>query len=240
MNVDQVDDIERLLRQSRRSHRVPPDGGVTDSCLDAETLAAWVDGGLSGAALETVQVHVADCARCQAFVGTLARVSGAASETPGRAARPWTLWNCRRRSSGSCLSPRPRRPSRCGSPFLVTGSTDPPRRPTLSTLSTLSTSSGPRRRKSSDNAESKTSEPARLDSPPTSLNRRWASARRASVAHRRAGPRDKQRRDERCREEQRCEGRQFGQTRGSEPEEGRAGAGGFRRASCGGPADCSG
>jgi hypothetical protein len=31
------------------------------NCLDAETLAAWFDGGLSGAALDDVQSHVATC-----------------------------------------------------------------------------------------------------------------------------------------------------------------------------------
>ena len=65
---------------------------MTDSCLDAETLAAWVDGGLSGAVLEDAQSHVADCARCQTLVGTLARVSLAGPAEPERAARPWT-WN---------------------------------------------------------------------------------------------------------------------------------------------------
>jgi hypothetical protein len=43
------------------------------NCLDAETLAAWFDGGLSGAALEDVRSHVATCARCQALVGAMGR-----------------------------------------------------------------------------------------------------------------------------------------------------------------------
>lgn len=81
--------IERLLRQSRPAHASPRNGGVTDSCLDAETLAAWVDGGLSGAALQDTRLHVADCARCQALVGTLARVSPAGPGTK-RAARFWS------------------------------------------------------------------------------------------------------------------------------------------------------
>ena len=48
---------EQLLRQSLRT---PQHDGVTESCLDAETLAAWADGALSGTALETVQLHVAE------------------------------------------------------------------------------------------------------------------------------------------------------------------------------------
>jgi hypothetical protein len=82
--------IERLLRQSLQ---MPRDAGVTDSCLDAEALAAWVDGGLSGAALEMAQSHVADCARCQSLVGALSRTNAAVAQPePGRAARRWLPW----------------------------------------------------------------------------------------------------------------------------------------------------
>lgn len=80
--------VERLLTESRQARQVPRDGGVTDSCLDAETLAVWVDGGLSGAALEAARVHVADCSRCQAVVGTLARISPVGPAAP-HVARPW-------------------------------------------------------------------------------------------------------------------------------------------------------
>jgi hypothetical protein len=66
---------------------------TSDSCLDAETLAAWVDGGLSGAELQVVQAHVADCARCQALVGAMARTDSAVppSEAPHRSRR-WLAW----------------------------------------------------------------------------------------------------------------------------------------------------
>ena len=82
--------VERLLRQSLQT---PRNGGVTDSCLDAETVAAWTDGGLSGAALEMAQSHVADCARCQSLIGAMARTSAALSppETE-RATRRWLGW----------------------------------------------------------------------------------------------------------------------------------------------------
>jgi hypothetical protein len=63
------------------------------NCLDAETLAAWFDGGLSGAALEDVQSHVAGCPRCQALVGAMGRTRAAVPATqPERASRWWLAW----------------------------------------------------------------------------------------------------------------------------------------------------
>jgi hypothetical protein len=63
------------------------------NCLDAETLAAWFDGGLSGAALEDVRSHVAGCARCQALVGALGRTRAAVpAAQPERASRWWLAW----------------------------------------------------------------------------------------------------------------------------------------------------
>ena len=82
--------VERLLRQSLGT---PQRGGVTDACLDAETLAAWTAGGLTGNALEAVQLHVADCARCQSMAGTLARISSTVPQTePVRPSRRWLAW----------------------------------------------------------------------------------------------------------------------------------------------------
>ena len=82
--------VDRLLRHSLQT---PRPGDVTDACLDAETLAAWIDGGLSGAALEMAQSHVVGCARCQMLVGTLTRINTvvppAAHE---RASRRWLAW----------------------------------------------------------------------------------------------------------------------------------------------------
>ena len=82
--------VERLLRQSLGT---PQRGGVTDACLDAETLAAWTTGGLTGSALEAVQLHVADCARCQSLAGTLARISTTIPlAEPVRPSRYWLAW----------------------------------------------------------------------------------------------------------------------------------------------------
>jgi hypothetical protein len=76
-----------LLRQTLKA----PQEAIADSCLDAETLAAWMDGGLSGAALAVAQSHVADCARCQTLVGALARTA-AMVPAPEPARRRWLVW----------------------------------------------------------------------------------------------------------------------------------------------------
>jgi hypothetical protein len=63
------------------------------NCLDAETLAAWFDGGLTGAALEDVRSHVAGCARCQALVGAMGRTRAAVpAPEPERSPRWWLAW----------------------------------------------------------------------------------------------------------------------------------------------------
>jgi hypothetical protein len=82
--------VERLLRQALKA---PRRAAVTDLCLDPETLAAWVDGHLSGEALDGAQRHLADCARCQDLVGTLARINSTVPLTkPVRASRQWLAW----------------------------------------------------------------------------------------------------------------------------------------------------
>jgi hypothetical protein len=63
------------------------------NCLDAETLAAWMDGGLATAAVEDVRAHVADCERCQALVGAIGRTRAAIpANEPQRAPRRWLTW----------------------------------------------------------------------------------------------------------------------------------------------------
>jgi hypothetical protein len=84
---DRDQSIERLLRQSLRT----PQQDVTDSCLDAETLAAWMDGSLFGPALEVAQSHVADCSRCRAVVGAVARAE-AAVPAMAPVSRRWSAW----------------------------------------------------------------------------------------------------------------------------------------------------
>ncbi|MDH4065919.1 MAG: hypothetical protein OEW19_16085, partial [Acidobacteriota bacterium] len=59
--------LEALLRQQRS------DVAPGDACLDAETLAAWAEGGLDDRARATAEAHAAGCARCQALVATIVR-----------------------------------------------------------------------------------------------------------------------------------------------------------------------
>lgn len=83
--------IERLLRQSLKGPQ-PQRTRTTDECLDAEVVAAMIDGGLSGPALAVAQSHLAECARCQSLVGAMARIdSGAPVETRQRA-HGWLTW----------------------------------------------------------------------------------------------------------------------------------------------------
>jgi hypothetical protein len=60
--------IEFLL-----DRRMKPSGGRAGPCLDAETLAAWSEGALSGEALAAAEAHAADCARCQMLLAAMAR-----------------------------------------------------------------------------------------------------------------------------------------------------------------------
>jgi hypothetical protein len=46
---------------------------ATSACIDAETLAAWADGGLDKAHAAAVELHLADCDRCTAMLATFAR-----------------------------------------------------------------------------------------------------------------------------------------------------------------------
>jgi hypothetical protein len=78
---------DRLLRQVMQGSSAPR----TEVCLDAETLAAWFDDRLSGAALESVEQHVADCAHCQAMLGAFVRSDLPAQEAAGRAPK-WFGW----------------------------------------------------------------------------------------------------------------------------------------------------
>jgi hypothetical protein len=41
--------------------------------LDAETIAAWIDGGLDTASLAAAEAHASNCDRCQALLATVAR-----------------------------------------------------------------------------------------------------------------------------------------------------------------------
>ncbi len=65
----------------RRTTASAPDG-----CLDAETLAAWADGGLNAQASAAVELHASNCSRCMAVLATLERTAPVAP-----VADAWTL-----------------------------------------------------------------------------------------------------------------------------------------------------
>lgn len=56
-----------------------------DACPDAETLAAWADGGLDAKATASVDLHASACSRCMAVLAAMERTAPAA---PARHA--WT------------------------------------------------------------------------------------------------------------------------------------------------------
>ena len=81
--------IERLLRQSLKDSQR---AGATDECLDAEVVAAMIDGGLSGPALAAAQSHFADCARCQSLISAMARIDSGAPVETRRQVHGWLTW----------------------------------------------------------------------------------------------------------------------------------------------------
>jgi hypothetical protein len=81
---DRDDPIDRLLKGARRGGN--PDAGTGEACLDAETLAAWAEGGLASSQARAVEAHVAECARCQAMTAAFAAADDA--EAAPRESRP--------------------------------------------------------------------------------------------------------------------------------------------------------
>jgi len=73
-DTDRDRGVEQLLRRSLR------DGAATsrpELCLDAETLAAWVERDLTAAESAVAEAHVSQCSRCQATVAALVRATPA-------------------------------------------------------------------------------------------------------------------------------------------------------------------
>lgn len=69
------------------------------NCLDAETVAAWMDGGLDAAGVAAAEAHASNCERCQALLATVVRTMPASSEahiapgfSRGAPARLWKWW----------------------------------------------------------------------------------------------------------------------------------------------------
>ena len=83
-------DQDRWLGNSLRQPATPP----SEACPDAETLAAWADGGLNAQAAAAVELHASTCARCLAVAAAMERsapaVSATRAWTPARAVR-WLI-----------------------------------------------------------------------------------------------------------------------------------------------------
>ena len=84
MSNDRDDSLDRLLTaiHGRADTAVSPD------CLDAETLAAWMDDQLGGPALARAEAHAAACAHCQSMLAAMARTADAGAEAHAGAAAP--------------------------------------------------------------------------------------------------------------------------------------------------------
>lgn len=83
-----TDDRDRVVDQLLRTSA----GGLLavpgPDCLDAETLAAWHEGGLDRTMARQVDAHLATCARCQAMAGAFVRAD---VTTPAPARSAWGL-----------------------------------------------------------------------------------------------------------------------------------------------------
>jgi hypothetical protein len=81
--TDRDQSVDRVLRRTRAS-RSASDAGISDGCLDAETLAAWADGELPSNERAAAEQHAADCARCQAMLAAMVRTTPEAAPAPPR------------------------------------------------------------------------------------------------------------------------------------------------------------
>jgi hypothetical protein len=80
--------IDALLREQLRAGAA---AGPSDRCVDAETLAAWIDGDLKAADIATAEAHVSTCARCQTMIAALVRATPAVPRTVPWWRRGWVV-----------------------------------------------------------------------------------------------------------------------------------------------------
>lgn len=70
--------MDRLLRRAAEA----PAGPGAAACLDSETLAAFIDGGLSPAQRAAAEAHLAGCDRCLQLTAAIIRAEPPPLETP--------------------------------------------------------------------------------------------------------------------------------------------------------------
>ncbi len=87
-NRDRDQLLEEALRHELRTTSAP----ATEACLDAETMAAWMDGGLDSNAVAMAEAHASTCERCQAQLATVARSGPVAAIAEPRTTGLWRWW----------------------------------------------------------------------------------------------------------------------------------------------------
>jgi len=85
-------DRDRIIEQALKHELRDAGTSAGDAHLDAETLAAWSDGGLDPVAMASAEAHVSVCARCQALAGTFVRTAPQAPHAPQAPKAPWFWW----------------------------------------------------------------------------------------------------------------------------------------------------
>ncbi len=65
---------------------------IDRNCLDAETVAAWMDGGLDAARVAAAEAHASTCERCQALLATVVKTMPAEPGNVPVGSRLWKWW----------------------------------------------------------------------------------------------------------------------------------------------------
>jgi hypothetical protein len=83
---EQDTSLEQLLREALSAR----DRAPQSECLDADVLAAWADGALSGSERSFAEAHAARCARCQAMLAAMVQTAPElAAAAPALSIRRW-------------------------------------------------------------------------------------------------------------------------------------------------------
>ena len=86
MTTDRDRSLDRLLRQSHSPAAAPV--GV---CLEADTVAAWLDGTLSPRERSAAEAHASECAHCQSVIAMTMKSEAAVAPAPFSRA-PFMRW----------------------------------------------------------------------------------------------------------------------------------------------------
>jgi hypothetical protein len=79
------DPLDAILRRAMRERPA----AETPECADPESIAAYWDKSLAGPDRERLEVHLADCMRCQMLLAAIARADQQASDAGAAAQVPW-------------------------------------------------------------------------------------------------------------------------------------------------------